>query len=234
MKSPKKSRLVQLLEREVEKSGLSQKEFARQRLDVGQQTFSTWLRGIVPTRAMRSGIKKTLKLTDEQMDELISDAEAKRAGVAHVWAPAEPPNAAIGGPVGFTQTRDVPVYGRVVGGGHGEYEFNGQEIDWVMRPPSLVGVKDAYAVMFDGDSMYPRYRAGHTGWVHPGRTFRAEDGVVVQLRDPNNEQTPHGYVKEFVRWTPTKLILRQYNPEKDLEFSRDEVVSVHPIVLSEG
>jgi phage repressor protein C with HTH and peptisase S24 domain len=128
--------------------------------------------------------------------------------------------------------RMLPVLGEAVGGIDGEYVFNGHILDYVACPPSLANVPNAYSVFVDGESMSPRYRQGETVYVHPGKPPRRGDDVIVQIK-PNEESAPPlGYIKEFVGWTGSKLMLRQHNPAQSVEFDRELVVSVHPIVFS--
>jgi len=56
--------------------------------------------------------------------------------------------------------------------------------------------------------------------------------VIVQIRPSEDGMPPLGYIKEFVGWTASKLILKQHNPAGSVEFERQMVVSVHPIVFS--
>lgn len=128
--------------------------------------------------------------------------------------------------------RMLPVLGEAVGGDDGEYIFNGQVLDYIACPPSLVNVPNAYSVYVDGESMIPRYRPSETVFVHPGRPPRRGDDVIVQIKALEDGVPPHGFIKEFVGWTGNKLILKQHNPEKRIEFDREKVVSVHPIILS--
>ncbi len=129
--------------------------------------------------------------------------------------------------------RMIPVLGEAVGGVDGKYIFNGSILDYVSCPPSLDNVREAYAVFVDGESMSPRYRPGETVWVHPHKPPRRGDDVIVQIHpDDEDGSPPYGYIKEFVGWQGSKLVLRQHNPNQQIEFDKVEVVSVHPIVLS--
>ena len=130
----------------------------------------------------------------------------------------------------------VPVYGKAAAAGGaatGQYEFNGDVIGWEPRPSKLAGVPDAYAVYVDGDSMYPRYKAGETVWVNPNMPSRSGADVVVQVRPSNGDGPPLGFIKEFVARTPTKLVLLQHNPRQEIEIDLDDVVAIHSIVFAE-
>lgn len=128
--------------------------------------------------------------------------------------------------------RDLPVVGTAVAGSDGMFLMNGQVHDYIERPPSLQGVAGAYAVYVADRSMEPRYFAGETLHVHPGRPVpRGEDSfVVVQLRPEIEGEAPKALVKQFVKRTANRLVLRQYNPPADLTFDNGEIASVHLII----
>lgn len=128
--------------------------------------------------------------------------------------------------------RDVPVFGKAQGGDGGVFEFNGEVLGWEDRPPMLEGVSSAYAVYVDGDSMYPRYKAGETVWVNPNKVPAREDDVIIQLRPITEGDAPRGFIKEFVGWRENKLVVMQHNPSGEISYERWEVLSVHPIVFS--
>jgi phage repressor protein C with HTH and peptisase S24 domain/DNA-binding XRE family transcriptional regulator len=129
--------------------------------------------------------------------------------------------------------RDVPVWGQAVGGSDGVYEFNGEELGWEMRPPILAGVKNAYAVYVDGESMFPRYKPGETVWINPNLPAAKGADVIVQLYPDDPNDPPRGFIKEFLGWTPNHLRLHQWNPAKEITFPRSMVKSVHTIVYSQ-
>lgn len=147
-------------------------------------------------------------------------------GPDHGAAPLAYAPSAMHGP------RDLPVVGTAVAGKDGMFLMNGQVHDYIERPPSLQGVAGAYAVYVADRSMEPRYFAGETLHLHPGRAVVQGDDVfvVVQLKPDAEGEAPKALVKQFLRRTPTKLVLRQYNPPTDLEFANTEVASVHLII----
>ncbi|QPC43507.1 helix-turn-helix transcriptional regulator [Kaustia mangrovi] len=152
------------------------------------------------------------------------------SGDAEEAAMAHEPNARIGGPAPPYDRNAVPVYGRARGGDDGRYEFNGEVIGWEPRPAHLRGVPGVYAVYIDGESMYPRYKPGETVVAQPGKPVAKGDDVIIQLAPDSEDESPFGFVKEFVKYTPTKIILSQFNPPRQIEFERDKVISVHRIV----
>lgn len=128
----------------------------------------------------------------------------------------------------------VPVKGTGAGGSDGKNEWNGETVDNVARPQSLVGVPNAYAVYVHGDSMEPRYKHGELVFMHPGRPPSRGCYVLVQLGEPDEPSGPttRAFIKEYVRQTPSKLVLAQLNPPKTLEIDMAHVKAIHRIVAS--
>jgi SOS-response transcriptional repressor LexA len=126
--------------------------------------------------------------------------------------------------------RNLPVYGSARGGIDGSFEMNGQSMDYVERPPSLAGARNAYAVYVQGDSMSPRFEAGWLLHVNPNRPVRRGDNVVVQIKAPDEHAAPLAYIKLYEATTPTKLVVAQFNPQKELDWPLEDVVSVHRVV----
>lgn len=125
----------------------------------------------------------------------------------------------------------IPLYGTAVGGIDGQFELNGNLLDRVKAPPSLYGIRNAYAVRISGESMEPRYEDGETVYVNPERRPTKNDYVVAQIRREENGPL-EAFVKKFIRWNSEKLVLHQFNPEKELEFDAKFVESVHYILKS--
>lgn len=195
-----------------------------------QQNINNYLTGKVIKPHYWRAVNKALGISDKDVEGIRKQMKAERSEVigygqdALIQALMNPHP---------TTDRHLPVLGRAVGGADGKYIFNGEPIGHVGCPPSLEGVPGAYAVFVSGESMWPRFKPGETAWVHPHRPPRRGNDVVVQIRPEDDDGSPPwGYIKEFVGWQGNKLVLQQYNPEMRLEFDREDVVSVHPIVLS--
>ncbi len=140
-----------------------------------------------------------------------------------------PANARLGDTLVDLQSK-IPVYGQAVGGVDGEFVMNGDRLDDVFSPPSLSSVVGAYAVFVSGESMEPRYFDGEIVYVNPAKRVRRGDFVVAQIQ--SDEHAPRlAYVKRFVRWNSSELVLAQYNPIRELCFEADQVVSVHLAVM---
>ncbi len=78
--------------------------------------------------------------------------------------------------------------------------------------------------------MEPRYFDGEIVFVNPTKRVRRGDFVIAQVQV--REHGPKlAYVKRFVRWNAEELVLSQYNPEKELRFTANQVISVHLVVM---
>ena len=152
----------------------------------------------------------------------------------HVQQPAaRPPSTLPHAPTApWTGLRDLPVMGTVVAGSDGMFVMNGQVHDYIERPPSLQGVTSAYAVYVADTSMVPRYFPGETLHIHPGRAIAPGDDtfVVVQIKPEADGEVPRALVKRYKRQTADTLVLKQFNPPRDLVFPLSEVESIHLII----
>ncbi|EJF91652.1 LexA family transcriptional regulator [Bartonella tamiae] len=140
-------------------------------------------------------------------------------------------NARIIGSVDFDQTKKIPVYGQAVGGIDGEFVLNGNRLYDILCPPQLQAVAGSYGVVVSGDSMSPRYFDGEVVYVDPTRRTKKGDFVVAQVMIDENSP-PHAFVKRFCKHNANELVLEQFNPQKELIFPHERVVSVHYIVMS--
>lgn len=218
--------LGERIRKERESRGWDQAELAK-RLGIGQPAVSSIESGRTKAPRQWREIADMLEIPHEEFRKLMiestqKDVQQKANNQVAAVQQAHPMN-----------NRNVPVYGRANGGDDGMYLFNGDVIGWEARPPQLDGVADAYATYVDGESMYPRYKPGETVWLHPHKPAGRGDDVVVQLKPNDEYDAPRGFIKEYVRRTPTKLIVMQYNPQMELEYDLEEVVSVHPIVFAQ-
>jgi len=124
----------------------------------------------------------------------------------------------------------IPILGVATGGADGEMVFDGEAIEWVATPDYLIGVRDAYCVYVTGESMVPRYFPGERLDVHPRKPPRRDEDVVVQLHPDEEGGYPRGFIKVFVTQTPTTLVLRQYNPPKEIEVPLKRVLHIHYVM----
>lgn len=137
-------------------------------------------------------------------------------------APVEPPDT-------LRLPRDVPVLGTALGGAAGSFEFNGEIVDYVRRPPALVAVRGLYAIYVVGSSMEPEHRQGDLRFVHPGKPAGIGDSVVIQVRA--HEHAPiEAYIKHLARRTAVAIHAEQLNPKAAIDFRLSHVVAVHKVL----
>lgn len=181
------------------------------------------------TREWAERLAPHLKTTPEELLFPKQSSGAPRelpvSNVDFSKAEPAPPLHRFGGP------RDVPVLGTAVGGGNddGDFRFNGETIDYAPRPPGIASRKDVYVLYVENDSMSPRFEPGERLYVDPHRAPRAMDYVVVELHGEGGEPGK-GFIKRLVRKTPTKLVVSQFNPAKELEFDSDRVKQLHRVI----
>jgi phage repressor protein C with HTH and peptisase S24 domain len=109
--------------------------------------------------------------------------------------------------------------------------WNGDVIDLIDRPASLVGVPNAYAVYVVGESMEPRYHPGEVVHIHPGRPVDVGAYVLVQRRGKQGEP-PLAVIKRLAKRTGTKITLEQFNPPRTFDIKASDIVSIHRVVGS--
>jgi len=135
-------------------------------------------------------------------------------------------------PAPASMSRDVPLRGIAVAGDDGAFEFNGEIVDYVRRPPGIAAAKNAFAIYVDGDSMVPRFDAGELVFVHPDKPPVNGCDVLIELHGHDGQPGPC-FIKRLVKRTPTRIVLEQFNPPRDdIEFPHDEVRVVYRILTS--
>lgn len=139
---------------------------------------------------------------------------------------AEPRLPDLGGP------RDVEELGIAVGGDgedDGAFEFNGQVVDRVTRPPGILHRRDVFALRVSNTSMVPKYDHGERIFAERRRPAPGEY-AVVELHPREEGRAGRGYIKRLVSVNSAKVIVEQFNPPKTLEFDRDQVKAVHRVI----
>lgn len=133
---------------------------------------------------------------------------------------------------GFGGPRDVPVRGTALGGGDedGDFRFTADaNLGHEPRPPGIMGKKDVYVVFVQNDSMDPKFEPGDRLYVDPHRPPRTMDYVVIELHSEDGE-SGRGYIKRLLKKTPTRIVVEQFNPRKEIEFNAGEVKALHRVI----
>jgi phage repressor protein C with HTH and peptisase S24 domain len=181
------------------------------------------------TKAWAERLAPHLGVTPEEIlfpDRIPSSTTGPAPNVDLSKAEPVPANQRFGGP------RDVPVYGTAVGGGDedGDFRFNGETIDMAPRPPGIATRKDVFCLYVENDSMFPKFEPGERLYVDPHRKPRAGEYVVVELHGESEGEPGKGYIKRLVKQTPTRLVVSQFNPPRELEFESDRVKRVLRVI----
>ena len=206
-------------------SGLTQGQLA-ERIGVTQPTVSRWLKGATP---------------DPQQELVLRDliaAEGLQVAVADLIARTSPPareyrDAPLAPAIDRgSYLRDVPVRGIAVGGEDADFTLNGETGDFVRRPPGLEGKRGVYALNIVGESMWPAFRDGALVYVDGNRIPSAGDDAVIELHpdEPHTGEPGRGFLKRVKRIGPSKIIVEQFNPPRDIEFERLEIKSFHRVI----
>lgn len=127
--------------------------------------------------------------------------------------------------------RDVEVLGVAVGGDDGVFAFNGSIADYVRRPPGIAAADQIFGLYVVGDSMAPRYEDGDLIYVHKGRRPAVGHDVVVELHGRDG-QPGQCFVKRLLRRTGERVVLRQFNPNREIEIPTAEVRQIYKILTT--
>lgn len=132
-------------------------------------------------------------------------------------------------PLRSTMQRNLPVLGTAAGSMAGAFQFDGGVIDYVMRPPALAHVKDAYAIYVRGSSMEPAHPDGELRFAHPHRPPQIGDDVVIVARY-TAEGPMEAFIKRLAKRTSTTIEVEQFNPPARLIFNRDYIQTLHKVL----
>lgn len=140
---------------------------------------------------------------------------------------------------------DLPIWGTALGhslsfDGAGSIEIEqtifepGEVVRYIRRPSVLAGVKVAYGLYIQGDSMWPRYEPGEVAIADPRLPVRPNDDVIVQLygepESPDAGRVVSVLIKRLMRRSASYYELRQFNPNVTFRVPAERVHSIHRIV----
>lgn len=137
-------------------------------------------------------------------------------------------------PPSGTMPRDVPVLGVAAASNSGDGAFNIEStiVDYGRRPPALASARDVYGLYIASDSMEPVYRRGDLVYVRPRLPARPGDDVIIYVPRDNGEP-PACFIKRLVRRTAERLIVQQFNPEREIEFPLERTEIHRVLTLGE-
>lgn len=134
-------------------------------------------------------------------------------------------------PATFNLPRDLPALGTAAGSmlGNGAFQLSTDTIDYLRRPPALLGVRDAYALYVEGDSMWPKFEPGDPIFVHPHRKAKPGDYIVIQEPDGSDDER-RAYVKRLVKIAGNVLRVEQFNPRATIDFVISDGLVWHKVL----
>jgi transcriptional regulator with XRE-family HTH domain len=132
-------------------------------------------------------------------------------------------------PAASTSFRDLPMLGWV-GAETGEdgipARLANQAIQYVDRPPNLIGVEDAFAVYVAGDAMAPKYEPQQILYVNPRQP--ALPGTYVLAEQVDGQVTP----LKFIQFKGEQAVFYQYNPAGEVTLKKRQIKRLMRIVGS--
>lgn len=129
-------------------------------------------------------------------------------------------------PLRSEMPRDVPVLG-TVSGGKGGLQMNGDAVDWVRRPPRLVGRSDVFGVYVEDLSMVPAFKPGALVIVEKARPPAPGDDVVIEIMEGGEQRA---LIKNLLLSNHKVVRVQQYNPAKEIEIDRSQVVRMFRVM----
>jgi SOS-response transcriptional repressor LexA len=123
------------------------------------------------------------------------------------------------------RAREIPVVSWAAAGKARDYQDLATQIDETVG--THVADPNAFAVIVEGDSMEPEYRAGDRVIVAPNLEARTGDVVLVKLKDGRV------MVKKFHRTGPNGATIRLLSENlnyETLEFSGEQIQFVYPVM----
>lgn len=122
--------------------------------------------------------------------------------------------------------RKIPVWGVVDAHDGEKYAINTEDtpLDFIDPLPQQQLDKDAYGLLVSGNSMTPALKPGCIACVHTRRPVVAGDICVIEFKDGG------GWVKEYIRKTDGHIVVKQYNPEKELKLAFSDIKKIIPVI----
>jgi phage repressor protein C with HTH and peptisase S24 domain len=219
--------LGERVRRAREAIGMSQETLAKL-IGVTQQSVQSLEAGIHGTRSIHryaQALNQSIAWLDAGEGEMREPADA--------GAEVSPTTPALGDVSAFTVLpRDVPIMGVAQGGGEDEsFVLNmGEIVNYAKRLPSIARNNRVFALYVQGSSMEKWRQPGGIVYLDPSRPPKAGDHVVVEFNTDELGNGSPALLKLFLGTTPTKIKLRQYNPEKSIEVPLSKVRKIHRVI----
>jgi SOS-response transcriptional repressor LexA len=161
----------------------------------------------------------TVEFLETGLPPSAQGAVVPRLGAPPAEAQPPPPRTARYG------ERTLPIYGAGPEGAAGFVNHDpSQAVDWSYTPPELIGVRDAFGLYVDGDSMTDAgLPEGTLVHVHPHRRPRPGQFCVLVRTDSGP------LIKRYVGLRGGKMVVAQSNPAKELDIPEVQVRAIYLI-----
>lgn len=143
--------------------------------------------------------------------------------------------------------RDIPVFGTAEGAstpvdGDGNTVLidamtmdQDEVVEYRLRPSSLIGKRNIYALYVIGDSMAPWKEAGELIYIDGNRAPAINDYVVVQCRNDfvehaDEHRIVRTMVKRLVRRSSQWVELQQYNPAQTFRIPTSSIAKIQRVM----
>lgn len=125
---------------------------------------------------------------------------------------------------------DVPVMGTAAGSHNsGAFQLNTGVVDWIRRPPALIGARDIYALYVEGTSMEPQFRPGDLVYIHPHKPPRIGDAVIIQQKLSAGDDIT-ATIGILRRVNSEKILIEKHNPKAEIALDRASIISIHKVL----
>lgn len=115
---------------------------------------------------------------------------------------------------------DLPVFGTAPGVDGGAPIVTIHPVDWTVRPPSLLRVKEGYGLIVVDDTMAPEHRAGSICLVNPHLPPKVAESCVLRSLDTHGIQ--HAVIREYRGETDTHWKVAQHSPAKSYSLKKSD------------
>jgi phage repressor protein C with HTH and peptisase S24 domain len=193
---------------------------------VRQQSIDQLERGRAQGTRYMVAIAKALRVNPNWLADGAGSRDLE-SGAAAISLPENPPIAEVlpqARPADYGG-RNLPIYGAGQGGAEGFINTDtSAAVDWTYTPPELSGVKGAFGLYVDGDSMTDMgLPEGTLVHVHPHR--RPKPGqYCVAVKNGGGT-----FVKKYIATRAGKLVLAQSNPKREFEIPLTDLRALYLI-----
>lgn len=231
MRNPLENQFVARVDREIERLiGEGHRDLTRESVCKAAGLSRDLLRKLAsrPTAMPRfDNAARIAHVLGVPVESLLDDEPAEQPNPSPSRGDVRP--APVRAIANYDMDRNLPVQGTAAGALLGSFEITREVIDYVRRPPALMGVPNAYAIYVTNDSMSPMHSAGDLRFVHPGRPILRGDSVVIQLKNSPTAEV-EGYIKIFEGYKDGWLVARQLNPASTVRYNQDTILKVHKVL----